>query len=40
VANLLDVIEGISSVAARCGFDVSDLSFSMKLAKVGMIYAK
>ena len=27
-------------MAARSGFDVSDLSFSMKLAKVGMIDAK
>jgi hypothetical protein len=40
MANLPDIIEGISPVAASGGFDVSDLSFSMKLAKVGMINAK
>ncbi len=40
VANLPDIIQGISPVAARGGFDLRDLSFSMKLAKVGMIDAK
>jgi hypothetical protein len=40
VADLPNIIECIPTVAARGGFDVSDLSFSMKLAKVGMIDAK